>query len=227
MLSALQLIEDDLIAAAHQRVKRRHVPRRRWKLPTLVVTGSLAIATGASAITGIGPLGSQGDGNVYAPPTAPQVVFDHQGAGGKQWNATAFAGTGDAYCVQAPPVGEGRLAQAGCVPTAVVAKLFKTSSPSVVVAQIPQGPDVPEPATLVAGIVPASTTAVTVTDKRTGTTRQATLTKAWTGEEQPAARAFLTDLPPTDRGAPTSLAIVTQDGDGPHTSSWPPETAGP
>lgn len=227
MLSALQLIEEDLIAAARRQVKQRPAPRGRLQLSTLLVIGSLGLASAASAITGIGPLGDSGEGNVYAPSSAPQIVFTHQGAGGKEWNATAFRGTGDAYCVQAPPADGGREIQAGCEPASVIAKRFATDTPTIVVTQVPRGPDVPEAISLVAGIVPASTGTVSVTDKRSGVTRQATLTEVWTRGQEPAARAFLADLPPTDRGAPTSLAIVTQASDGQHTSLWPPETAGP
>lgn len=226
MLSALQVIEKDLIAAAHRQVGRRPVPRRRWHLSALLVTGSLVMASAASAISGIGPLGDSGEGNVYAPSTSPQIVFAHQGMGGKEWKATAFAGTGGAYCLQAPPAGGGRTIQAGCEPATVVAKRFAASTPTVVVTQV-TAMDGAGATSLVAGIVPASTTAVSVQDKRSGTTRQATLTEVWTGRQQPAARAFLVDLPPTDRGAPTSLTIASETSDGQQTTLWPPETAGP
>jgi hypothetical protein len=107
----------------------------------------------------------------------------------------------------------------------VAGDLGRGEAATVTIAQILDKPGV-EPTALVAGIVPADATAVTVTDTRAGISRQATLSAVWTGDTQPAARAFLADLPETDRGGTTQLEIVTQTPTGPHASRWP-RTADP
>jgi hypothetical protein len=231
MLSALDRIEHELVTAGHRHVARRRAFRRRVANWLAALVATLAIASGTSAVAGVGPLAGHDDQTNSAPASgAPFVTVSRRGVDGHDWAALVFAGIRHSYCIQLPPLSEvppapgrgGVVSQGVCQAGRVVVANFGRSEPAVVtISQILNEPGV-SPTTLVAGIVPADATAVTVTDTRAGISRHATLTKVWTRRTKPAARAFLTDLPQTDRGHTTRLEIITQTPTGSHASRWPP-----
>ncbi|HEX6389925.1 MAG TPA: hypothetical protein VFZ89_10765 [Solirubrobacteraceae bacterium] len=181
-------------------------------MATLAISGTLAVATAASAVSGIGPFRTtdSGDANVYPRPDAPQQSLVHNGA----WTARAFVGTRSAYCVQAPPAGGPERSEMSCTSPRVVAALFDAGRAFVVVAPVHDG------TSLVAGLVPAETTAVRVTDDR-ATSAAATLSPVWTQSAQPAARLFLVALPQGDRGGPAGLTIAIDSPSGRNVQAWP------
>jgi hypothetical protein len=223
MLSSLERIEDQLLAAAESRSARRRTRRRRG-MTTVALVGVLAVATGASAITGIGPFEKheEGTANVFPRSHAPQQALVFRTSDDRQWLARAFVGTGDAYCVQAPPVNAEVQSEAGCFPSSDVDAQFRAHQPVVVVAPVVPNQAGGEPQSLVAGLVSSDVTSVSVTNDRTGTTADATTSAVWTREAEPAARAFLVALPQVDAGGTPQLNISLETPSGRHTTPWPP-----
>jgi hypothetical protein len=228
MLSSLERIEDQLIAAAESRSVRWRTRRRRG-MATVALVGVLGVATGASAITGIGPFDTRDEGaaNVFPRTNAAQQALVFRTRDDRQWVARAFLGTGNAYCVQAPPVNAATQSEARCLASSDVEAQFQAHEPVVVVAPVVSNQAGGEPQSLVAGLVSSDVTNVSVTNERTGTSADATISSVWTQGAEPAARAFLVALPQVDVGGTPQLSISLETTSGRHTAVWPPSGTRP
>jgi hypothetical protein len=228
MLSSLERIEDQLLAAAESRSARRRTRRRRG-MTTVALVGVLGVATGAAAVTGIGPFETHDEGtaNVFPRSYAAQQALVFRTSDDRQWAARAFVGTGDAYCVQAPPVNAAVQSEAMCLASSDIDARFRAHQPVIVVAPVVPNPAGGQPQSLVAGLVSSDVTSVSVTNERTGTTADATTSSVWTRGAEPAARAFLVALPQVDAGGTPQLSIFLETPSGRHTALWPPNGTRP
>lgn len=222
MLDALEQIERDLLSAARREVGRRKV-HRRASMAALAVTGTLAIATGAAAVSGVGPFttSERGDANVYPRADAPRQILVSKDADGRAWTSLAFVGTGNAYCVQAPPAMSPSGSEMACTSPRTIQASFAEERPFAIVSSVG------ERTSLVAGLVPADTSAVTVVDDGSSTSLRASLSPVWTRDAEPGARLFLAAMPRVGVGGNADLAIAVDTPTGRHVHQWVPPNAVP
>jgi hypothetical protein len=193
MTDPLVRINAQLDAAAMRYVERRR-RRRIGALGMATAVLVIGIASGASALTGVGPVADLLEGGrlpdlVRPAPEEPRVVVEQADAGGTVWTMRAYrAGKGSVFCIQAPPFpAAGGTTNASCAPYEVLARDLDDSAVFLTIVTPEDGLDTH----LVIGLARADVTAVTVTTAA-GRLAAATMSSVWTtaGEDQPL-RAFL------------------------------------
>lgn len=231
MLEPLERIEEQLLMAVGQAHRRRR--RRRVLVPSIAATMVLALASGASAISGVGPVGdmlSGGSEQVHPQRDAPRVKLV-VGAGPQAASMRAFKNPGEHYCVQTPPATRGADTSEACAPYADLARALDTSGVFLIVGAT----ETPSDASYaIAGITRGDATSVELTPT-TGPSKHAELSAAWMraptrddsaaeGSASRPLRALLAvvdgDFPSAER--PLHVTVLLADGEQLQ-SSWPSE----
>ena len=114
MLDALSRIEHQLVdAAARRQAEALPAPAQpaQWRPPRAVLVALilLALASGASAVTGVGPLGDlfEPEKTGLAPESAaPRVTLAQRAPSGEEVAMRAYENNEGALCIQSPPVGD-------------------------------------------------------------------------------------------------------------------------
>jgi hypothetical protein len=235
MLEPLERIEEQLLTAVGQARRRRR--RRRVMVPSIAATMVLALASGASAITGVGPVGnmlSGGSEQVHPQRDAPRVKLV-VGAGPQAASMRAFKNPGENYCVQTPPASRGADTSEACAPYADLATALGTSGVFLTTG----ASETPNDAThAIAGITRGDATSVELTPAN-GPSQHAELSAAWMraptredsaaeGDASRPLRAFLAvvdgEYPSSER--PIHVTVLLADGERLQ-SSWPSEQTVP
>jgi len=225
MYDPLVRINEQLDVAARRYAKRR----RRRRLAALGVTTTViaaGIASGASAVSGVGPVADLLEGDrlpdlVRPAPHAARVDVEQTDSRGVAWTMRAYrAGRGAVFCVQAPPfpAPQGGTVEVSCAPRAVLARDLDRAGVFVTVVSPREGLDTH----LVIGLARADVAAVKVTTEA-GPEVTATMSDVWaTAGDNGPIRAFLAVLegprPYVDR--PLQVRAEPANGEG-ITSRWP------
>lgn len=109
MLEALERIERQLVDAAAAQQREAALPGRTWNPPriTVALLSALVLASGASAVTGVGPFGDVFDGDEAGLTPAPDgasATVSQSGAEGTEHSMRAYENRAGALCIQSPPV---------------------------------------------------------------------------------------------------------------------------
>lgn len=228
MSEPLDRIERQLTVVARRRVRRRRRVRLLAPASTALV---LTLASAASAVTGVGPVGdllAEGEPADLAPTRgAAQVRVDQRGADGQVFAMRAYETPRGVLCFQAPlPSPAGDTAMSCAPPKPLASELTRVGFR----ANLATGEDGKTP--VIFGIVRGDATAVTL-DDGTGVGQRAELSRPWTtipshgaiagsGDGSLPLRAFLLAVdgryPSAER--PVTLRVALAGGDV-RSSKWP------
>jgi hypothetical protein len=225
MHDPLVRINEQIDVAARRYAERR----RRRRLAALGVTTAVlatGIASGASAVSGVGPVADLLKGDrlpdlVRPEPSAARVDVKQADSRGTVWTMRAYrAGDGAVFCVQAPPypASQGETVEVSCAPYPVLARDLDRAGVFLTVVSPEEGLDTH----LVIGLARADVAAVEVTTEA-GREVTATMSDVWVtaGDNRPIL-AFLAVLqgprPYVDR--PLQVRAELADGEV-VTSRWP------
>lgn len=228
MSEPLDRIERQLTAAVRGRARRRRRVRLLAPASTLL---ALVLASAASAVTGVGPMGdllAEGEPADLAPTRgAAQIRVDQRGPGGEVFAMRAYETPRGVLCFQAPPPSPSGVTAMNCAPPEALASELARVGFS---ANLATGEDGKTP--VIFGVVPGNATAVTLDDpSRAG--QPAELSPPWTtipsrdatagsADDSLPLRAFLLTVdgryPSAER--PVTLRVTLEGGDE-LSSEWP------
>ncbi|MGI8945362.1 MAG: hypothetical protein ACR2GL_03875 [Thermoleophilaceae bacterium] len=211
MIEALEKIERELISAAQRRGAKRRRARSK-RLAAGAAIGALALAAGASAITGVTPLDTPS-------PLTPKAAGEQASLGvqaptGGVWTMRALRGEEGSLCVEAPPRPSPDTGGI-CVGYDAIASAFERTGAVVYVG----APDSVDNVHFIMGLVPADAKSIRVTDQN-GRVSTPSLTGVW-ATTKPGDGVLAPELggsaaPPVKKGEPLGTRAFMLATNGPY-----------